>query len=86
MTYVLFFRESPVWHVLKVVLGVAVVIKVSKDVSDILLKVIEWESDCFEHFFQLYHGEAFFSAISWREQVNFQRDDDEVHFVLDQHS
>jgi hypothetical protein len=41
MTYVLFFRESPVWHVLKVVLGVAVVIKVSKDVSDILLKVIE---------------------------------------------
>jgi hypothetical protein len=26
-----------------------------------------------------------FSAISWREQVNFQWDDDEVHFVLDQH-
>jgi len=26
------------------------------------------------------------SAISWREQVNFQRDDDEVHFVLDQHA
>ena len=26
-----------------------------------------------------------FSTISWREQVNFQRDDDEVHFVLDQH-
>ena len=23
------------------------------------------------------------SAISWREQVNFQWDDDEVHFVLD---
>ena len=23
-----------------------------------------------------------FSAISWREQINFQRDDDEVHFVL----
>jgi hypothetical protein len=27
-----------------------------------------------------------FSAISWREQVNFQWDDDEVHFVLDQHA
>jgi len=26
------------------------------------------------------------SAISWREQVNFQRDDDEVLFVLDQHT
>jgi len=25
-----------------------------------------------------------FSAISWREQVNFQGDDDEVRFVLDQ--
>ena len=25
-----------------------------------------------------------FSAISWREQVNFQWDDDEVRFVLDQ--
>jgi hypothetical protein len=28
--------------------------------------------------FQLY--------ISWREQVNFQRDDDEVRFVLDQNT
>ena len=27
-----------------------------------------------------------FSTISWREQVNFQRDDDEVSFVLDQHT
>ena len=26
------------------------------------------------------------SAISWREQVNFHRDDDEVRFVLDQHA
>jgi hypothetical protein len=26
-----------------------------------------------------------FSAISWREQVNFQWDDDEARFVLDQH-
>jgi hypothetical protein len=27
-----------------------------------------------------------FSAISWREQVNFQWDDDEFRFVLDQHA
>jgi hypothetical protein len=27
-----------------------------------------------------------FSAISWREQVNFRRDDDEVRLVLDQHA
>jgi hypothetical protein len=27
-----------------------------------------------------------FSAISWQEQVNFQRDDDEVRFVLDHHA
>jgi hypothetical protein len=26
------------------------------------------------------------SAISWREQVKFQCDDDEVRFVLDQHA
>jgi hypothetical protein len=26
------------------------------------------------------------SAILWREQVNFQWDDDEVHFVQDQHA
>jgi hypothetical protein len=24
--------------------------------------------------------------MSWREQVNFQSDDDEVHFVLNQHT
>jgi hypothetical protein len=24
--------------------------------------------------------------MSWREQVNFQWDDDEVHFVLNQHA
>ena len=24
-----------------------------------------------------------FSAISWQEQVIYQRDDDEVHYVLD---
>jgi hypothetical protein len=27
-----------------------------------------------------------FSAISWREQVNFQQDNNEVRFVLDQHA
>jgi len=27
-----------------------------------------------------------FSALSWREQVNFQWYDDEVCFVLDQHA
>ena len=27
-----------------------------------------------------------FSAISWREQVNFQWDNDEINFVLDQHA
>jgi hypothetical protein len=29
---------------------------------------------------------AFFSAISWWEQVNYQWYDDEVRFVLDQHA
>jgi hypothetical protein len=27
-----------------------------------------------------------FSAISWREQVNFQWDDDKIRFVLDKHT
>ena len=27
-----------------------------------------------------------FSAISWREQVNFQWDDDEVRFAQDKHA
>ena len=27
-----------------------------------------------------------FFQLSWREQVNFQRNDNEVHFVLDQHT
>ena len=27
-----------------------------------------------------------FSAISWHEQVTFRRDDDDVHFILDQHA
>jgi hypothetical protein len=29
---------------------------------------------------------ANFAAISWREQVNFQKDDNEIHFALDQHA
>jgi hypothetical protein len=39
--------------------------------------VCEWMSDC-----------CLTPLISWREQINFQwydDDDDEVHFVLDQH-
>ena len=30
-------------------------------------------------------NQQFFSYVSWQEQVNFQWDDDEVRFVLDQH-
>jgi len=29
---------------------------------------------------------AIFQLLSWWEQVNFQRDDDEVRFVLDQYT
>jgi hypothetical protein len=32
------------------------------------------------------HQHSNFSAFSWWEQVNLQWDDDEVHFVLDQHT
>jgi hypothetical protein len=31
-------------------------------------------------------NQQFFSSVSWQEQVNFQWDDDEVRFVLDQHA
>ena len=41
----------------------------------------EWLSDCC-----LMPDFINFSAISWREQVNFQWVDDEVVFVLDQHT
>jgi hypothetical protein len=34
-------------------------------------------SDCFN---------SNFSTISWREQVNFQRDDDEICFEVHQHT
>ena len=40
----------------------------------------EWVSDC------CLIPVSDFSAISWWEQVNFQWDDDDVHFVLDQHT
>jgi hypothetical protein len=33
-----------------------------------------------------YANSSFFSAISWRAQDNFQWDDDEIRFVLDQHA
>jgi len=29
--------------------------------------------------------QQFFSYISWREEVNFQLNDDEVRFAVDQH-
>ena len=41
---------------------------------------LEWASDCCLAPIQQ------FSSISWREQVNFQWDDHEVRFVLDQHA
>jgi hypothetical protein len=41
----------------------------------------EWVSDCC-----LMPTQQFFSAISWQEQVNFQWDDDDICFVLDQHA
>jgi hypothetical protein len=40
--------------------------------------LIDWLSDCCQF--------SNFSAILWREQVNYQWDDDEVRFVLDQHA
>jgi len=40
----------------------------------------EWVSDCWSMPTQ------HFSAISWWEKINFQWDDDEVRFVLDQHA
>ena len=42
--------------------------------------VSDWVSDCCLTPF------SNFSVITWREQINFQWDDDEVHFVLDQYA
>jgi hypothetical protein len=47
-------------------------------ITTVQMSSSEWVSDCFLR--QLSN----FSAISWREQVNFQWDDDEICFVLDQ--
>jgi hypothetical protein len=44
-----------------------------------ILRVIEWAIVVNLQF-------SNFSAISWREQVNFPWDDDDVRFVLDQHA
>jgi hypothetical protein len=41
---------------------------------------------CMSEWLLLNANSAIFSAISWQEQVNFQWDDDEVRFVLDQHA
>ena len=41
--------------------------------------VSEWVIVVFRQFIN-------FSAIAWRAQDNFQWDDDEIHFVLDQHA
>ena len=41
----------------------------------------EWVSDCC-----LTPNQQFFNYISLREQVNFEWDDDEVRFLLDQHA
>ena len=45
-----------------------------------LINCFEWVSDC------CLAPTQSFSAISWREQINFQWNDDEVRFVLDQHA
>ena len=42
--------------------------------------VREWVNDC------CLTPNQQFSAISWREQVNCQWNEDEVRFVLDQHA
>jgi hypothetical protein len=34
----------------------------------------------------VFHQMNNFSAISWRDQVTFRRDDDVILFVLDQHT
>jgi hypothetical protein len=45
-----------------------------------LFKIIYKNNGCLEG------RDSNFSTISWREKVNFQWDDDEVRFVLDQHA
>ena len=37
-------------------------------------------------FILIVHSWGIFQLYSWREQINFQWDDDEVRFELDQHA
>jgi hypothetical protein len=45
-----------------------------------------YESEWVSEWLLLNTNSAIFSAISWWEQVNYQCDDDDVCFVLDQHA
>ena len=47
----------------------------------ICLPSLKWVSDCC-----LKPNQQFFLAIPWQEQVNFQWDDYDVHFVLHEHA
>jgi hypothetical protein len=69
------------WHDLKLVKGgqclaeieeVVLPGKIYYLVSEWLLFNVKWE--------------IFSPAISWWEKITFQWDDDDVHFVLDQHA
>ena len=51
-------------------------------IYEIQISVNEWVSE----WLLLIANSAIFSAMSWREPVNFQWDDDDVRFVLDQHA
>jgi hypothetical protein len=44
------------------------------------------KKECVSEWLLFNPNSATFLAISWWEQVNLQWDDDEVHFVLDQHA
>ena len=47
--------------------------------------LFQWVSELVSEWLLFKRDLSNVSAISWREQVNFQWIDDEVHFVLDQH-
>jgi len=49
------------------------------------ISVISWQSVLLVQETRV-PGENHRPAISWRERVNFQGDDDEIHFVQDQHA
>jgi len=50
------------------------------------LSKIEIDPKLSEWAIVVYRQLSNFSAISWWEQLNFQWDNDEVRFVLDQHA